>query len=166
MRYLLTTNRVKLVGANLKFDLVWILCKWGITCTNFTFDTLLVGSLLDENRSNSLNAHAKEYTAIGGYDDIFNATFDKGSMEKISQEDLRVYAGGDTDAAYRVKKVICRELVAKPSLARLYVTILHPASRVFEKVERSGMCVDQVKYAELRSDLVSELARLERAAVS
>ncbi|APD18872.1 polymerase [Vibrio phage J14] len=43
--------------------------KWGIGCTNFKFDTTLVGSMLNENRSNSLNTHAKLVTNLGGYDD-------------------------------------------------------------------------------------------------
>jgi hypothetical protein len=82
--WLLTSPKVKLRGANLKFDLIWIAVKWGIECTNFKFDTLLVGTILDENRSNSLNLHAKVYTTIGGYDDSFNKTQDKGKMDKIA----------------------------------------------------------------------------------
>lgn len=50
INWLLTTERVKLRGANLKYDLVWIREKWGIECTNFKFDSMLVGSILDENR--------------------------------------------------------------------------------------------------------------------
>jgi len=51
VRWLLTSPKVKLRGANLKFDLIWIREKWGIECANFKFDTMLVGSLLDENRN-------------------------------------------------------------------------------------------------------------------
>ena len=59
IQWLLTSPKVKLRMANGKFDLLWIAEKWGIECTNFRFDTALVGNLLDENRSNSLNLHAK-----------------------------------------------------------------------------------------------------------
>ena len=69
IHWLLNSPKVKLRGANAKFDLVWVAAQWGIECTNFSFDTLLVGSLLDENRSNSLNLHAKIFTPMGGYDD-------------------------------------------------------------------------------------------------
>ena len=74
--------------ANGKFDLLWIAEKWGIECTNFSFDTALVGNLLDENRTNSLNLHAKVFTDLGGYDEDFNARFDKGKMETIKPDDL------------------------------------------------------------------------------
>lgn len=69
VQWLLTSPKVRLRLANGKYDLIWIAEKWGIECTNFKFDSMLAGSLVDENRNNSLNNHAKVYTEIGGYDD-------------------------------------------------------------------------------------------------
>ena len=62
IEWLLTTPKIRMRMANGKYDLIWIKEKWGFDCTNFKFDTLLVGSLLDENRANSLNLHAKLFT--------------------------------------------------------------------------------------------------------
>ncbi|WP_113155981.1 DNA polymerase [Nitratireductor sp. OM-1] len=154
IKWLLTSPKVKMRFANGKYDLVWIAEKWGIECTNFKFDTMLVGSLLNENRSNSLNLHAKVMTPIGGYDDPFNSKFDKSSMEKIPADDnFLIYAGGDTDAAHRVANTLRDELMDDPQLANFYITVLHPAARSFEKIERRGVLVDQEKYAVLRQDL-------------
>lgn len=66
--WLLTSPQVKLRMANGKYDLIWIAEKWGIECTNFKFDSMLVGTLLDENRSNALSLHTKTLTTMGGYD--------------------------------------------------------------------------------------------------
>lgn len=153
IKWLLTSPKVKLRGANLKFDLLWIMAKWGIVCLNFKFDTLLVGSLLDENRSNSLNLHAKVYTDLGGYDDDFNATQDKGHMEKIDPEDLRVYAGGDTDACYQSADILRDQLMEDEQLATFYIKILHPAARAFEKLEARGVVVNREKYEVLAADV-------------
>lgn len=154
IRWLLTSPKVKLRFSNGKYDLIWIAEKWGIECTNFRFDNMLVGSLLNENRSNSLNMHAKIMTDIGGYDDAFNGQYDKGHMEKIpAGDDLLLYAGGDTDAAQRVADVLRDDLAEDHRLTKFYLTILHPAARAFEKIERRGVLVDQEKYAALRQDL-------------
>jgi DNA polymerase I-like protein with 3'-5' exonuclease and polymerase domains len=153
IKWLLTSPKVKLRGANLKFDLVWIETKWGIHCTNFKFDTLLVGSILDENRSNSLNLHAKVYTAMGGYDDELNSKYDKGKMEDIPLDDLLPYAGGDTDACHQVADTLRDELTEDHQLTRFYVKILHPAARAFEKIERNGIVVDVEKMHALREEL-------------
>jgi len=69
INWLLNSPNIRLRGANYKYDAVWIREKWGLLSTAFKMDTTLVGSLLDENRSNSLNTHAKVYTSMGGYDD-------------------------------------------------------------------------------------------------
>ena len=153
IKWLLTSPKVRLRMANGKYDMIWVKEKWGIDCTNFKFNSLLVGSILYENRTNSLNLHAKLMTDLGGYDDGFNAKYDKGHMELVPTEPLRNYQGGDTDACYQVADVLQAELAADFELTRFYVTILHPAARAFEKVERRGVLVDQQKYAVLASDL-------------
>ena len=163
IEWLLTTPMIRMRGANLKYDLIWVKEKWGIECTNFTFDTLLVGSLIDENRSNSLNLHAKLMTTFGGYDDEFNRTHDKSRMELVPTEPLRIYQGGDTDAAYRSADVLQAELDDDPALKKFYVTVLHPAARAFEKIERRGVLVDQQKFEVLRDDLKKAIKELQDA---
>ena len=129
LHWLLTSPMVKLRGANAKFDLIWAAEKWDIECTNLAFDTMLVGSLLDENRSNSLNLHAKLFTPMGGYDDEFNRLFDKSHMERVRPAILLNYAGGDTDATQHTSDVLREQLLEDGELARFYMTIVHPASR-------------------------------------
>lgn len=166
IKWLLTSPKVKLRMANGKYDLIWIAEKWGIECTNFKFDTMLVGSLLDENRSNGLNLHAKILTPLGGYDDSFNDKHDKGQMQNVPTGDLLTYAGGDTDACHRVADIMRDDLVEDPKLARFYLTILHPAARAFEKVERRGMLADVEKFETLRVDLDKVIQESQDRAMS
>jgi DNA polymerase I-like protein with 3'-5' exonuclease and polymerase domains len=167
INWLLTSPKVKLRLANGKFDMGWIYQKWGLECTNFNFDTLLAGSLVNENRSNSLNLHAKIFTDIGGYDDPFNAKYDKGKMGEITNfHDLAIYAGGDTDACQQSADVLVDQLAADEQLLKFYVTVVHPAARAFEKVERRGVLVDQQKFALLRTDLDAAIKEAEKEALT
>lgn len=169
LQSLLKDPRVSLRGSNLKFDLQWIVEKWGIECTNFRLDTVLVGSLLNENRSNSLKSHARVYTTMGGYEAEFEAKHDKEDMASAlvtDPEGFLRYAGGDTDAALRVSNVLRRDLMKDPQLANFYVNLLHPAARAFEKIERRGLLVDQAKMAVLAEDLKAEIAGLEAKALA
>lgn len=166
IKFLLNSPKVKLRGANLKFDLLWIIEKWGIECTNFKFDTLLVGTLLNENRSNSLNLHAKIFTDMGGYDDRFNATVDKGHMELVHPTDLLTYAGGDTDACQQVADQMREELAEDAALTKFYVTILHPAARAFEKIERRGVLIDVPKSKALAAELRVVIKKSQGEALS
>lgn len=163
--FLLTSPKVKLRLVNGKYDLIWIAEKWGIECTNFTFDPMLVGTLLNENRSNGLSNLVKTLTNMGGYDLTFDREFDKSRMEDVPTAPLLTYAGGDTDGCQQVSDVLRDELVQDPKLAKFYLTILHPGARAFEKIERRGVVVDQQKFALLREELTETIDRATNTAM-
>lgn len=158
LHWLCTSPMVKQTWANGKFDMVWLAEKCGIECNNFTFDPILAGNLLDENRSNSLNTLCKIKTQIGGYDDEFNDKYDKGKLAHYQmvepfKSDFLTYAGGDTDGGLRAARVIREELMEEPDLANFYKVILHPAARSFERIERRGVCIDVEKFKALSAEL-------------
>ena len=148
--------------------MVWILEHWGILCTNQKFDTGMVGGLLNENRSNSLNLHAKIYTSMGGYDDDFNFKHKKDRMDIVAAEypdDFLTYAGGDTDACLRVTHALKDELVSDKALANFYINLLQPASEVFAKLEHRGVYVDEKQYDKLQKQCEAELEEFHEKAV-
>lgn len=162
IHFLMNSPKVKVRGANFKFDMGWMGRKWQMTFDSYAFDTTLIGSLLDENRSNSLEMHAKINTPIGGYDHMMNTKYDKGHMELVPDDDLLTYAGGDTDATYRVAEVFKQQLLQDKKLANFYVRLVHPAAKVFAKIEQRGMLVDVKEYQKLESEVTIEVARLEK----
>lgn len=158
IEWLLTCPYISLKGANLKFDLVWEWVRSGIECTNFKFDTTLVGCLFDEERSNGLDVHTKiYYPRLGGYSDAFDASVDKSRMDLVPKQKLLPYAGGDGDATLGVAASQKRELVKDPKLASFYINILHPGARAFEKIERGGVLVDVKEYAKVAHDMDADL---------
>lgn len=163
LAWIFSCPQIRITAANGKYDLEWLYEQAGIECTNFTFDTTAVGSLLDENRSNGLDVHAKIYTQMGGYSDEFDAKADKSRMDleyaKHPQAFLN-YAGGDTDATLQVKRAQKEELLQDDRLTGFYVNVLHPALRAFEHVERGGVFVDMDAFKELEADLNKELITL------
>lgn len=165
LEYLLNGPDTRVWGANLGFDIAWLREKWGLEVKNYTLDTTLVGSLLDENRTNSLNLHAKIYSTIGGYDDHFNALYNKAKMETIPKADLLGYAGGDTDAVLRVGEKMRSLLMRDPKLARFYTRILHPAQKAFLEVERRGVHVDMAAFHALSEEIQVEVERMTQKAI-
>lgn len=168
--WLLNTPKISTRGANLKYDLRWLAERGGQKCSNFKFDTTLVGSLLDENRSNGLDVHTKIYVPrLAGYSDDFDRTADKSRMDlELAKrpKDFLLYSGGDPDATLEVSKVEKAELLKDERLTAFYVNILHPAARAFEMVERGGILVDTDKFAELGADLSAEMVSLVKQAKS
>ena len=163
---LLNSKNIRLRGANWKYDSVWLRQKWGLASRSFTMDTTLVGSILDENRSNSLETHAKLMTSMGGYDSDFNQKYNKARMDLVPDEPLLQYAGGDTDATFRVSQAQARLLSKDKKLKRFYQEILHPASIAFEAMERVGVLVDPSYFAKLQGELSQEIQALNQRAMS
>ena len=163
---ILNDPKISLKGANLKYDLGWIAEKWGIFCTNFKHDTLLVGSLLDENRSNSLKTHAFVYTPYGGYEQDLYDKYDIAKPHEVPDKVLLPYCGYDTAVCLRVARVQKEELNegVNKLLMRFYVKILHPAARAYERVERTGVLIDLKYYLgvpeNLEIDVDAEVKKL------
>jgi DNA polymerase I-like protein with 3'-5' exonuclease and polymerase domains len=166
--WLLNSPIVRTKGANLKYDLNWLWVQGKFECSNFIFDTTIVGSLFDENRSNSLDVHVKIYAPrLGAYSDEFDRQVNKSRMDlalKNSPSKFLSYACGDVDGGLEVSEVMKSELLKDQQLAGFYVNILHPAARAFEKIERGGVLVDMDAYQELKSDLEKEQVELIRQA--
>lgn len=167
LEWLENAEEVSLGGANLKFDNLWKKVKWGLPWPKaYLFDTLLGGGLVNENRRNSLNIHAKIYTPMGGYDDLFNVSHDKGRMDLALEKDpdgFLLYAGGDVDAGARARPYIVGELAEDAGLVDFYTTVLHPAARAFEKIEHTGILVDaeQLKTVGITCDEEIEAAHAD-----
>ena len=164
MIYLLTHPHVRTWGANLKFDLGWLMEKWKLGCTNFTFDLLIAASLVDENRVNSLNALTKELVPIlGGYDDEFDDTADKGDMANELAKDrdgFLIYSGGDADATLQAGHKLRLLIAGDHQLRRFFTTISMPSVRAFEKIEQRGVLVDMAAYKALEIEAKAEVKRL------
>ena len=166
IEFLLTSDKISLGGANLTYDIQWFYHKWDIEVKNFKFDTTIVGSLIDENRSNSLENHAKIYTPMGGYDADLNQKYDKGRMDLIPDNDLLPYAGGDTDATRRVRQKLTRELTSDPLLANFYINLLHPARASFDVIEQGGIHVNKAKLENLGKELDQEMLEYKEQALA
>lgn len=176
LRWIAEQPWIRIVGANFKYDLLWIRRKWNVDLSaRFNFDTCNGGSLLEENRPNTLNLHTKIYSPdLGGYDDDFNSTFDKGKMGAVPKESLLTYAGGDTDACLRNYYEIRKGLIAdnptpsgapaKNSLPSLYVNVIQPTLRALHKMEYTGVMVDRERFHEFGADLQNRIAESTKGA--
>lgn len=166
LQWMFQSEKIALRGANFKFDCRWIYRHWGIEVTNLTLDTVLVGSLLDENRSNSLKLHAKVYTPLGGYEDDMKSKYNMGRLDLVPKQELLPYVGGDTDVTQRVGNLFRAELLKDRQLINFYTRILSPSSKVFEKMERTGVVVDIPYYHSLKATLETEIFLVQQEMLS
>jgi len=153
LRELAANKDVSFVGANLKFDL-HMMVALGIEVANWKHDTMQLAFVVDDNMQNKgLDECVRRWlVSYAGYADHFNATVDKGAMQKVPHDDMLTYSVTDAD----VTRQLCFKLVklAKedPRNYNCYTRVQMPALRAFFRMEREGLQVD--------TDALGALARV------
>jgi DNA polymerase I-like protein with 3'-5' exonuclease and polymerase domains len=167
IKEVLENGSVRKVGHNIKFDHM-MFRKMGIDVKGWLHDTQLMAFCVDENM---LRKDLDECVRIwvpemSGYADLFSQHVDKSRMldvppENISDESqtivqygMRHYAGGDTDATYRLARAL-DPLMKKDKRQQIcYRKIMMPAIMVFaNSIERHGMAIDVDALNRMEADL-------------
>lgn len=162
------------LGANFKFD-IRFLWRAGVLHARVDEDTVQLGHVLNEQRSNSLKAHAFVYTEFGGYDRELDRYKEKTGVDDYTLIPLPIifpYATLDVIVAYRayfaMKKQL--ELVDKKfpneknpewTMYRYYKEIMMPAVMAFAKIEYTGVYTDRAALAESRIEILTEIEEIE-----
>lgn len=164
----------RLLGANFKFD-TKMLWRNGISNCRIDEDIVILGHVLDEERSNSLKTLAYLYTPYGGYERALDKEKEDDDFENylgIPEKILREYAIMDAIVTKRVWDGLMkhmRELDKKfpndrfsgNTLERYYYFRNIPASNMYAKMEYTGVCVNKEKLDDLRIRLNEEIQKVK-----
>lgn len=142
LKVILESPEITKCGQNLKYDLL-ILKRNGIEVQGFVFDTLIASSLLESHiRGHDLDSLAGRHLSIEkiptkeligtGSKEI---TMDQAGMEKVCE-----YACEDADITLRLETVFSKRLSADEK--KLMAEQELPLTRVLEKMQYTGICVD------------------------
>jgi DNA polymerase I-like protein with 3'-5' exonuclease and polymerase domains len=162
------------IGANLKFD-VRFLWRNGIPAARIDNDTVQLGHVLNEQRSNSLKAHAFLYTQYGGYDRELDRYIEKTGIDDytaIPEHIMIRYAAMDAIVTWLVHEALQRQLdwvdetypnekLPEWTMRRYYEEIMMPAVNTFAEIEYRGVYTDKEKLASSRDYIWNEINRIE-----
>lgn len=144
LRKLLSNPKVAVVGHNLKFDL-HALATLGVSVANWAHDSMQLAFVADDNmQSKGLDDCVRRWIpTMAGYADEFNKRTDKSRMDLVPHDDMMHYAAGDADVARRLCFTLVK--VGKEDVGnyRCYEKIQMPSLRMFYRMEREGIRVDQ-----------------------
>jgi DNA polymerase I-like protein with 3'-5' exonuclease and polymerase domains len=134
---------IRKVGHNIKFDMHMAL-NLGHRLRGLYIDTLQMLWSIDENMpSKGLDNAVKIFVPeLAGYADNFNRETDKGQMITVHPKDMIDYAGGDTDATFRLCKTLIKIAKEDPSNLKVFSKVKMRAIETFFDMERTGIRVD------------------------
>lgn len=140
---LLCNPDTTVIGQNAKFDSNFVFECLGIRYP-IGGDTLMLAALIDENAiSKSQNAMVKQYVpSHAGYDDNFNATYDKGRMWEVPLDAMLQYGCGDVDTCLMLYDVFMDMVSRDAKLLAHYNYVSLPGINSFADIEVHGTHID------------------------
>lgn len=128
------------IAHNGKFDAKWL--RWyGVENAKVTFDTMLAAHLLDENRQKGLKPLAR---ILFGAEPWAISTKD---LWATPIREVLKYNAIDTFWTYHIYRVLRRQLMNRPRLAKIFQHIIMPANEEYIESERHGIYLDMEKLA-------------------
>lgn len=156
LKELLEDPEIAKAGYNLKYDAHILREGLGIQLKGQLFDTMILAFAADDNmQEKSLDECVRRWVpAMAGYADKFNAETDKGNMRAVPHDQMLQYAGGDTDATFRLAKVLVPEIEADEKQWQVFSRVQMPAINAFQDyVEPQGLGVDTEELLNLQKAL-------------
>ena len=146
------------VGHNIKYDM-HIVNKLDIELKGLKFDTMQMLCNIDENMDKKDLANAvKVYVPkMAGYSDKFDLSVDKSKMIEVHPDDMILYAGGDTDATYRLYKALLKECKKDKRNFRVLKKVKMRGIEVFYHIEKNGVPVEPDIYQKSEDTLTKLL---------
>jgi len=145
LRELLSNPKVSKIGHNLKFD-TRMLQKVDFPVKGVLHDTMLLCRALDENMlDKSLNTCVATFVPkFAGFNDEIEKTLDKSKMIECDLETLRVYAGNDTNATFKLFNVVHERVKQDSGQYGWYKKVAIPAMSVISNhLETNGLTIDE-----------------------
>ncbi len=156
---LLASDKLLLVGHNLKFD-INVLAASGIETRTRCFDTMIAAWVLDaEATSFSLSAVAGRYLGLSGleYEDVVpkGGIFADVPLDRATQ-----YAAEDADFSFQLYELLAGE-IERAGLHAIFYDIEMPVLPILARMERIGIRVDAERLRAYGIELDGELARVQ-----
>jgi len=171
LREIFEDASIQKIGHNLKFDLKFLVHKFGWDVKGLLDDTMLMHFMLDENTSHGLKELAARFTDMGNYAAPLEEAFTQIKRSRIPVEEkhygkipvdiLKHYASADVDATFRLYELFKKQLVEQ-DLYRVYRFLCMSVMPVLMHMELTGVRVDVSKIASLKEDFEYQLEELQK----
>ena len=141
------------IGANIKFDNLWMKKILGIDVKGTFWDVGISQFLLDENESTGVKQMTWKYTKLGGYEKLVS-----GEPHLAEGPNLYKYNGMDVDIEHRIFDIHYPEITKDAGLWKLTKNLLIPASDVLMRMQYRGIGIspDRLNECEKATDIMLE----------
>lgn len=155
-------SKILKVGHNVNYE-IGALAAEGISLKGVLGDTQLMAWFVDENMTTkTLDDVTRRWVPeMAGYNDQLNMVIDKADMLHCDPVKMLQYAGGDALATFRVFNILWEIIRRDERQYHLFMKLKMPGLKSFQKMETSGIMIDQAYLANMKIDVAKELEELK-----
>jgi DNA polymerase-1 len=158
---ILTDEKVKKVGQNIKYDLL-ILQNAGLPLKGIHFDTMVASYCLDPSRKHSLDTMALDFL---NYECIpISSLIGKGknqlTFDMVDTVAACQYAAEDADITYQLYVYLKDRLEKEPLLKKLFEDMEMPLVSVLAAMEYNGVSLDTALLKKMSGEITDEIETL------
>ena len=143
----LLESHIPKIAHNAKFDMKYILLKWGVTVNNFIEDTMLThyAVVTERKKSHGLKLLASRYADVGDYSKLVREeeVFESGKVFSVSLDEFGKYNALDVIVTRRISDIFKTLADENNTPARRVAYDLLPkATETLNDVEINGLYID------------------------
>jgi DNA polymerase I len=162
----LEDEAAKKVGHHLKYD-AHVLANYNIELNGMAFDTMIESYVLNSTAGrHDLDSVAQRYLGVETihYEDVAGKGAKQIGFNEVSIEVATPYAAEDADICLQLHQKLWAEIAAIETLKNLYLTIEQPLVKVLQKIEETGVLIDDFQLAQQSVELEQKLRDIEKQA--
>jgi DNA polymerase I len=156
---------------NIKYDINVIRKHLGIKTKGFTFDSMLMHHIINEQGPHSLEYLSDIEFGVGSYSEELHKIVGKGKVLKnkydsVPDDILYPYAATDAECCYRLVKLYYNQMQQKPNLWKLYCEETESLTHTLADAEWHGHYIDKKvlnilnsSYTKEQEDLLDEMVK-------
>lgn len=135
----------------------------GIIVKNYSWDTILMHHMLDEERPHGLDDLSFVYTADGGYKSEKNQYLksSKTSWANIPMDVLLPYNAQDADVTFQLYHIFKEKIYKEPKRIKLFEQHIMPAQRMLCDMEFRGSHIDVEWVKKTRAEYIEKMRELK-----
>lgn len=135
----------------------------GILVKNYSWDTILMHHMIDEERPHGLDDLSFVYTADGGYKSEKNQYLksSKTSWANIPMDVLLPYNAQDADVTFQLYHIFKEKIYKEPKRIKLFEQHIMPAQRMLCDMEFRGSHIDVEWVKKTRAEYIEKMRELK-----
>jgi len=151
---LFKSKKFKHTGQNAKFDIKFMMAKYGMQIENLWCDTMILHFILTGKYvPHGLKAMAWRYTDCGGYG------LDRADIMQHDYEEILQYNAHDSEMTIKVLKALWQK--TNEEQQQLMTEVIAPAEQVIAEMELNGVKLDMDYLGKVTDEYVGKVTELE-----